>query len=97
MPNHIHLVFSLPSTAEQTQAPLESVMAAFKRYTATQANRQLGRTGPFWQAESYDRAIRDQDELQRTIRYVMNNAVKPGLVETPSDWPWTYVKELTPR
>ena len=96
MPNHIHLVLSLLSTTEQSQAPLESVMAAFKRYTATQSNRRLGRTGSFWQAESYDRAIRSQDELERTIRYVMNNPVKAGLVATPSDWPWTYVKGLTP-
>ena len=37
-----------------------------KGYTSRDANRLLRRTGePFWQAESYDRWVRDGRELER--------------------------------
>jgi len=43
------------------------VMAqTLKGYTSRDANRLLRRTGePFWQAESYDRWVRDGRELER--------------------------------
>jgi len=36
-----------------------------KGFTAHQANRILGRHGPFWQDESHDHLIRDDREFQR--------------------------------
>lgn len=102
MPNHVHLVCTpLPVVVEQVGRfgkspyyPLAQILHSLKRYTAREANRLLGRTGPFWQHESYDHAVRDAAELERIIRYVVNNPVAAGLVKEANEWPWTYVGQF---
>jgi len=50
----------------------------------------LGRTGqPFWQAESYDHAVRDDRESDRIKGYIENNPVKAGLVANAEDYLWS--------
>ena len=71
---------------------LSAIMKSLKGYTARQANKLLGRTGAFWEEESYDHQVRDEEELGRIVRYVLNNPVKAGLVEHWSMWPWTYCR-----
>ncbi|MFD2720391.1 transposase [Hymenobacter monticola] len=85
MPNHVHMVVRILEEAP----PLVKTLQRLKSYTATQANKLLGRTGAFWQAESYDHVVR-KGELERVITYVLENPVKAGLVD---DWelcPYTY-------
>jgi putative transposase len=72
--------------------PLNKIMQSLKRHTARQANIVLCREGPFWQDESYDRVIRDNDEYIRTVNYVLENPVKAELVAHGVEWPWTYCK-----
>jgi putative transposase len=69
-----------------------NILSSLKKYTARKANKLLGRRGAFWQHESYDRVIRDSAELERTIRYVLRNPVKAGLVGSAEEWPWMYIK-----
>ena len=69
------------------------LVGSIKKYTALRANRVLGRSGPFWQGESYDHVIRDGGELDRTIWYVLNNPVKARLCKDWRAWKWSYVKE----
>lgn len=71
---------------------LASIMHSIKRRTANEGNKLLGRSGTFWQDESYDRFTRDQAEWQRTIRYVLNNPVKAGLVNDWLEWPWNWCR-----
>lgn len=90
MPNHVHMVFTpLLRTADEYYS-LATIMASLKGYTAREANRLLGRKGQFWQHESYDRVVRDEDELMRILAYVIDNPVKAGLVKDANAWPWTY-------
>jgi hypothetical protein len=35
--------------------------------------------------------VRDEDELERIVLYIINNPVKAGLVDDWNDWPFTYV------
>jgi REP element-mobilizing transposase RayT len=87
MPSHVHWVF-LP--AQQTQAgerwSRSQILASFKRYTARECNRVLGRQGAFWQAESYDRVVRNSEELERIVRYVELNPVRAGLCRENHEW-----------
>lgn len=71
---------------------LTSILASLKKYTALRANRTLNRSGAFWQDESYDHVIRDENELKRTIWYVLHNPVQAGLVQSWQLWPWSYCK-----
>ncbi len=72
--------------------PMFRILQSLKRHTARKCNAILKRSGPFWQDESYDHVIRDGNELERTIWYVLNNPVKARLVQSWERWPWTYVK-----
>jgi REP element-mobilizing transposase RayT len=72
---------------------LIKILESLKKYTALRINRVLHRTGAFWQHESYDHVIRNDDELEKTIRYVLYNPVKAGLVNKWENWKWSYCKE----
>jgi putative transposase len=82
MANHVHMVVYPKSSLAQ-------ISKSVKGYTAVEANRMLGRTGQFWQHESFDRWIRDRYELERTIRYVQRNPVKAGLVNIEDEFRWS--------
>jgi hypothetical protein len=62
-----------------------------KKNTAIKCNKVLGRTGAFWQHESYDHIVRDADELKRIVSYVLNNPVKAGLTGYPEQWDYSFV------
>ena len=65
-------------------------MRLLKGRTAFQANKILKRKGKFWQHESYDHVVRDEKELIRIIKYILNNPIKSGLCETHEEWEWNY-------
>lgn len=79
MPNHVHVVF-------QPMSPytLPAIMHSWKSFTSNEINKTLGRRGMLWQAEYYDHLVRDEEDLQRCIAYVIANPHKAGLIE----WPW---------
>lgn len=95
MPNHVHLVCTPLPKPDGTYHALAAVLHSLKLYTAIHSNELLGRKGQFWQHESYDHVVRDEEELRRIIAYVMNNPVKAGLVATWEEWPWTYVRSFS--
>ena len=66
MPNHAHLIlWPMPNFT------LSEILKGREQFTATQANRILGRTGEtFWQAESFDHWIRNDAEKSRIRRYI---------------------------
>ncbi len=104
MSNHTHVVFtprlndrsivevkdSNPLRFLSDAPTLGAIMKSLKGYTAREANKFLNRRGSFWEEESYDHEIRNEDEFGRIVKYVLNNPVKARLVENWSDWPWTY-------
>ncbi len=68
------------------------IMHSLKGYTARKCNLALGRSGPFWQHESFDRVIRDQPEFGPVVNYVLNNPVKAGIVSQWQQWKWNYCR-----
>jgi REP element-mobilizing transposase RayT len=68
---------------------LARIYHSLKSYTSKKANAILGRSGKFWQIESYDHWIRDEIEFWRVMEYIENNPVKVGLYEKPEDWHWS--------
>jgi REP element-mobilizing transposase RayT len=89
MPNHVHLAIKLLTKAKL----VGDIMASIKRYSAKSANEILKLKGKFWQAESFDRLVRDEKELYNIIKYVLLNPVNAGLVEDYKNWPHTYCKK----
>jgi REP element-mobilizing transposase RayT len=80
MPNHVHVVVR-PYPGHELRAILQS----WKSFTANSINKLLGRNGALRQAEYFDHLIRDDDDLEHSIRYVLENPKSAGL----SDWPWS--------
>jgi len=86
MPNHWHLLtepLSFRSTDE-----FQTLWRRFKARAARTANRELGRSGPFWQNSQYDRWIRDETEYRRWIEYFRKNPVQAGLVREADEYPY---------
>jgi type I restriction enzyme R subunit len=75
-----------PVGPSKTRPARERIMHTLKLRTALECNRLLHRFGAFWQDESYDHCVRDEDELERIIEYVEFNPVKAGLVTMPGQW-----------
>jgi REP element-mobilizing transposase RayT len=82
MGNHVHVLL-LP------KVPPSRLLQSLKGSTARDANRLLGKTGSFWQAESYDHWVRDESEFLPVVRYIENNPVRAGLVARAEDYPWS--------
>ena len=84
MPNHVHVV--VQPIGNHT---LPDILHSWKSYSSKLANRMLGATGKFWREEYFDRILRDDEELGRTIEYVFENPGKVGF----SSWRWRGKKE----
>jgi len=92
MPNHVHLICAPLKRENGEFYGLAEILQSLKRHTARQSNLILKRSGSFWQDESYDHVIRDEAELERTIKYILYNPVKANLVQEQRDWKWAYCR-----
>jgi REP element-mobilizing transposase RayT len=102
MPNHVHMVFGVgedfvsriaDSTARNSVSSYKvtKIMQGLKKFTAREANKILNRSGQFWHRESYDRVIRDVQDFDNTLNYVMQNPVKAGLTNDFTKWKWSFI------
>jgi putative transposase len=73
MPNHVHALVKPHSGHE-----LEEVLQSWKSYTSLKINRMLKSSGSLWQAEGFDRIVRDSGHLRRVVRYIERNPEKIG-------------------
>jgi putative transposase len=84
MPNHVHCLFEAANGHR-----LGDIVKSWKAYTGTKANRILGRRGAFWQRDYFDRYMRNEEQMSRTIDYIERNPVQAGLCLHPADWRWS--------
>ena len=112
MSNHVHTVFkpfvseaNLREIKDDNGHPLfmseypglSKIMHSVKGRSARECNLILARFGDFWEHESFDHVIRP-GKFNATIKYVLNNPVKAGLVKHWQEWPWNYCrKELSDK
>ena len=104
MPNHVHMVFSIPiedregmdiqlkDIKSEKLAPVTAILKKLKGATSRKCNQILGRTGGFWQQESYDHVVRNGEQPGKVIRYVLNNPVKAKLCGEWTEWKYSYCK-----
>jgi REP element-mobilizing transposase RayT len=78
MDDHVHAVLQ-PAVGEE----LSRIALSLKSFTARTINHLRARQGPLWQKDSFDRIIRDEDELKEKMQYILNNPLKrwPEVVE----------------
>jgi REP element-mobilizing transposase RayT len=81
MPNHVHAL-----VVTQRAHGIGLIVKSWKTYTAARINTALGRRGPVWARDYFDRFIRDNRHFATTVRYIERNPVAAGLCEKPQDW-----------
>ena len=83
LPDHVHL-FASPSDLDAPD------VRAWVRYWKSLATRNwpVGRDGPIWQRDVWDRQLRTGDSYARKWEYVRDNPVRHGLVACAQEWPY---------
>ena len=88
MPDHVHCVLRPREGIE-----LARIMKGTKGVSARLVNEARGARGTLWQDESWDRIVRDQNELEEKVRYMLDNPVRKGLVADGWDYDGWYVNQ----
>ena len=85
MLNHAHVVvWPMPGHL------LSDILHSWKSFTSHEINKRLPtKVVPFWQGESYEHLIRDDEDLHRCCHYTLMNPVNASLCARPEDWLWS--------
>ena len=81
MPDHVHILTRPLEKSTGQWHSLAVILRGVKRQSARAINRLRSRRGPLWQAESFDRIVRNQREFDEKASYILGNAVTAGLVD----------------
>ncbi|MDO8844626.1 transposase [Methylicorpusculum sp.] len=76
MPDHLHWLMELSGDAS-----LSKVMQSLKALSA----KAIGQ--PIWQAGFHDHALRKEEDIRVTARYIIANPLRAGLVKHVGDYP----------
>ncbi len=85
MPNHVHaVVWPMPGNT------LSSILHSWKSFTAHEITKCMKmKRAAFWQSESYEHLIRDDEDLHRCCHYTLMNPVNARLCNQPEQWKWS--------
>ena len=82
MPDHVHLLLQLG------EADLSDIVRRLKARSATLLNREIGRSGRFWEPGYHDHALREEEDLRAVARYIVANPLRAGLVHHVGQYPF---------
>ena len=88
MPNHVHAILKPLEGYE-----LDAIVRTWKKFTARQINKTVGRQGRLWQREPFDHMIRSDNRFRELSKYVLDNPSSAGL----RDWNWIGAGSLGPQ
>lgn len=95
LPDHLHLVMTLPEGDEDFSRRIAAIKASFTheylcaggherpRNDSKASRRERG----VWQRRFWEHRIRDMEDLNNHLDYIHYNPVKHGLVACPHAWP----------
>jgi putative transposase len=91
MPNHIHILMTLPGTLS-----IEGAMQLIKGNFSFRAKRELGFNGEIWQRGFSDVLVTDEQSFRMHRSYIENNPVKACLANSAEEFPFgsAYLKKL---
>jgi len=68
MPNHVHVLVGLIGETD-----ILKQCYSWKKFSAAQINKRLGKVGRFWQAESFDHLVRSEAQFEAIQGYIAGN------------------------
>jgi len=81
MPDHLHWLVELKC------GNLSAMVRRVKSLSTRSLNAATHQSGGIWQKGFHDRALRREEDLRATARYVIANPLRAGLVERIGDYP----------
>jgi REP element-mobilizing transposase RayT len=90
MPTHAHLLFTPLKDEAGESFLLARIMNGIKGASSHSINKLLQRHGTLWQDESFDHAIRSDEEMNDTLFYILTNPLDAGLCRYPEEYPWLW-------
>ena len=78
MPDHLHTIV----TGLTDESDVKRVFERFKQVSAF----NLRKEGFSWQKDYYDHVIRKSEDMKSIVRYIGDNPVRAGLVQSPLDY-----------
>ncbi|MDD3948139.1 MAG: transposase, partial [Anaerolineaceae bacterium] len=94
LPDHIHLLMSLPEGVKNYSNLLREI-----KKTVTKSIREH-RDQPnlvIWQARFWEHTIRSQRDMQTHYDYIHYNPVKHGYVNSVDQWQWSSIKDKSDK
>ena len=85
MPNHLHLLVTLPS-----DMTIERTMQLVKGGFSYRLRKEYGFQGEVWQRGFSEARVNDRQSLLYYREYMAQNPVKAGLVDCPQLYPYSY-------
>ena len=92
LPNHIHLIMTLPEDSSDYSTRIRLIKSHFTRFfckdqviSKTVSRIKKGERD-VWQRRFWEHLIRDDTDMTRHIEYIHFNPVKHGYVKSPTDW-----------
>jgi putative transposase len=82
MPDHLHIL----AEGQTDSADLRGFISLAKQRSAYVARNSI--RGRLWQVGYFDRGLRREDDAYAVARYIVQNAVREGLAESPIDYPF---------
>jgi putative transposase len=84
MPNHFHMIV-WPERAEELSKWMQWLMTTHVR----RHHQIYGTNGHVWQGRFRSFVVQQDDHLLNLMRYVENNPVRSGLVDSALEWHWS--------
>ncbi len=81
MPDHLHWLVQLQAM------PLSKLVLRLKSRSAIAINKARATSGRVWQKGFHDHALRKEEGLTATARYIVANPLRAGLVQRVGDYP----------
>ena len=78
MPDHVHAVMRFHG-----ETRMDVAIRGWKRWITTQC-------GICWQRGFFDHRLRSPESAEQKREYILNNPVRAGLVDKPSDWKYVW-------
>jgi putative transposase len=82
MPDHLHLL--VEGLVESSNAV--KFIARAKQLSGFHYKLTFG--GALWQRYSFEHVLRDDEDMRRVARYILENPIRDGLVERVQDYPF---------
>ena len=99
LPDHLHCLWALPAGDADFPTRWRRIKQDFTRrriaagydpHAVSPARAARGERG-VWQRRYWEHLVRDEDDLERHVDYILYNPVKHGLASRPADWPWSSI------